>query len=44
MTGCTGRHTKVQVAWPAVADDLIVVAVLGQHALVARPERRVCGH
>ena len=40
--GCSA--TKVQVAGPALAEDLIVVAVLRQHALVARPERRIGGH
>ncbi len=45
MTECNGgRRTKVQVAWPPLADNLVVVAVLRQHALVARPKGRVRGH
>ena len=45
MGGDNGsRHTKVQVAGPPLADDFVVVAVLRQHALVARPEGCIRGH
>lgn len=36
--------TKVQVAWPSLANDLVIMPVVRQHALVARPESPVCGH